>query len=238
MDVYPGNSNAAKRKRVEGPVARPIEKPEPESKERKVSKVVTGRVVQKKKTLGSRFRETFFAGGKEVGEYILHEVIIPSIKDVAIDAVTQFLERGLWSNDPDRAPRRRGYYGSSRPSGRNGWVQYGGSSSSSGNRYSNDRRDEPPRHTSRRERSGFELKETVFESHHDADSVLQELLYQAREYGHASVVDFYDAIDVTADFTDERWGWRLRSLEDYARVRRLGRGEFIVDLPAPERLDP
>jgi len=240
-DVYPGNSHASRRREAERPrPERPVAQPDPEreeQKERKVPKVVTGRVVQRKRSIGSRLRDTFFSGGKEVGEHVLHEVILPAVKEVAMEAFTQFLERSIWG-DSDRGVRRRtyGYASSSRPSGRSGYIQYGGSSTS--NRFTNGRDDrrEEPRYISRRERSGFQLKETVFETYEEADNVLRALENQAQDYGTASVVDFYDAIDITADWTDERWGWRGNAL-DKARVRRVGRGEFVIDLPAPERLD-
>lgn len=239
-DDYPGNSRERRSTQVDRPAVKPIAKASEEPARPKVQKVVTGRVVERKKSLGTRFRETFFSGGKEVGEYVLHEVIIPSVKEVLIDAVTQFVERGLWRPDQERGGfrARSGRPYTQRPSGRNGYIQYGGSSSPSNSRYSprDERRDDRPAYTTRRERNGFQLKEVVFQTHHDADNVLRELESTASEYGHASVIDYYDAIDLTHEYTDERWGWYGNSLER-ATIKRLGPGEFILNLPSPERLD-
>lgn len=240
-DAYPGNSRESTRKQVDRPAAPPPSAPkEEQTTRRKVPKVVTGRVVEKKRSLGSRFKETFFSGGKEVGEYVLHEVIIPSVKEVFIDAVTQFIERGLWRPDQERGGyrARTGRPYTHRPSGRSGYIQYGGGSSSSRNRYEREdrSRDDRPSYNIRQERNGFRLKEVVFRTHLEADNVLRELEYQAKEYGHASVIDYYDAIDLTHEYTDESWGWYGNTLE-HAHIQRLGVNEFILNLPSPERLD-
>lgn len=241
MDDYPGNSREARRPQPTRAEVEPPERNREEETRPKVKKVVTSRVVERKRSLGTRFRDTFLAGGKEVGGYIFQEVLVPSLKEVVIETITQFVENALRRPDQEVGYRGRPRWAQGyRPSGRSGYIQYNNSSGSRSSSWDRERdarrRDEPP-YSTRRERSGFELKEVIFLTHHDADNVIRELEHVASEYGHASVVDYYDAIGMTHEYTDERWGWYGNTLSR-AHVKRLAHQEFILVLPPPERLDP
>ena len=45
-----------------------------------------------------------------------------------------------------------------------------------------------------------------------------------------SVPEFYSMVDVTAEFTDEKWGWTNIST---AQIRP-SRGKYVILLPSPE----
>ncbi len=67
----------------------------------------------------------------------------------------------------------------------------------------------------------------------EAEEAISRLESLIERYGSASVADLYGMIDVTAAFTDDKWGWEdLRG----AGVRR-SRGQYVLVLPKPEPLN-
>ena len=181
----------------------------------KFEKVITGDVVQKKKSLGQKLAETFTGDDIEhVGEYVFFEVIVPATKSLIQDVITESTSRMLFGESARRV--------STRPTG--SYTSY--------NRYySEDRRKrEEPRDISRRGRSQHDFSEIILDSREEANAVLNQLLECIDTYDVASVSDMYDMVGVTSDFTDNKWGWRnLRE----AKITRVRDG-YLLDLPKPE----
>src|SRR5690606_24426648 len=70
----------------------------------KIKQVTSGTVVERKKSLGSKFKETFAGDdAQSVGNYLLFDVIIPATKNLISDMVSQGIERLLFGTS---APRR------------------------------------------------------------------------------------------------------------------------------------
>lgn len=193
-------------------------------REKKVEAVVTGKVKKRKESVGRRFVRQF--GGDDaqsVGNFIVVDVIIPAIKDMVYDAFSQGLERTLFGSSSG---------GGRRPS------RGGGSSGNARTRYDKkypgrDFEGNEKRHLSRRERSNHQFDSIVIESRGEAEEALEKLRGLVEQYDVATVNDLYDLVDITGDYTDEKWGWT--NLRD-SGVRRVRDG-YLLDLPAPEYLD-
>lgn len=214
MESFPSNSQASRKY----PVSRSEDQPREEVK---VDKMVTGRVVRRKKSLGSRLKETFLGGeSNDVFSFVALDIIVPAIKDVIVEAFVQGIERALYGES--RSSGRR-------PSARSSYTNY--------NRMSSDRhrfgiRDEP-RQISRRSREQHQFDDIVLDSRLEGEEVLDALEERLNKYGSASVSDLYDFVGVTSDYTDGRYGWKnLRS----AKVVKVRDG-YLLDLPQPEVLE-
>lgn len=221
MEEFPGNSIRAKQPQKS-------ETPEP----KKVEKVVTGEVIQRKKGLGKRFMENFFTGAdtKSVFEYIFMDVLIPSAKDTLADAVTQGVERKLWGEVRSTSRRSRGaggILGKIDYQGHTPYNRYGSSSSS--------RRPDPreSRGPSRRARAMHNFAEIIIPTRVEGEEVIDRLFDLVSRYEMASVADLYTMLGVDSDPIDQKWGWTdLRG----SGVTRVNQG-YLLELPRPEPLD-
>lgn len=227
MDEFPTNAHT-KRERPER--VKEDEKDLDVKKPRVEKKIVANKVVRRKKTLGTRFREVFLgADADTVREYIIMDVMIPAAKDMITDAVSGGVERMLFGDSQHGGRRSR-----SRSRGPNVYTSY--------DRYSSrDRRDRPPFRDdrrdrpalSRRARENHDFDDIVLATRAEADEVIDRLYDLIREYDAASVSDLYRMLGETPAFTDDKWGWTdLRG----SRVRHV-RGGYLLDIPRPEPLD-
>lgn len=188
---------------------------EPKTETRKVEKVTTGRVTKRKKGLGRKIIESFVGDeSKSVGDYILHDVLIPATKDTIADMIKGTIEMMFWGE-------KRGRY-TSRDGGRSrvNYTPY--------NSLNNRDRDRGGRREMSREgRARHDFEELVFASRGEAEEVLSLLFELTEKYGMATVADFYDLAGITADFTDDKYGWDdLRN----ASVSRVRDG-YLINLP-------
>lgn len=208
MEDYPSNSHKAKDAKDALP-------------EKKIEKIVEGKVVRKKRSLAKRFAETFFSGDIDSVRNNVQDVLISAARDAISDAITTGMERMLFG---ETRPKRRS---SSRPSGMaGGYTNY--------SRYARperDRRDES-RGVSRRARGMHEFDEIILATRVEAENVLDKMFDIIENYGHVTVRDFYSMVGVTPEFTDEKYGWvELRG----AYVSRSSDG-YLMNLPKPEPL--
>lgn len=215
MEEFPSNAK------------RPVE---PEKAERpKVEKVISGKVVQARKPLGRRFAEVFVGGdARSAWGSVLMDVLVPALKDMASDAVTQGFEHMIYG---DGAPAGR----------RRSNSRFGSGSYTSYNRYSRPSqssqgptpRSDEPRTLSRRSRSMHDFDEIVLETRAEAEEVLDRLYDIIDSYKVATVSDLYDLVGITGAFTDEKYGWD--DLRGTKIVR--SRNGYLVDLPRPVAID-
>lgn len=186
--------------------------------ERKVEKVVTGKVALKKKSTGKKFLETFIGDDiNSVSSYIIHDVLIPAAKSTISDMVQGGIEMLLFGERKGNRTRR--------DQGRS-YVSY--------NSYSSQqpRRDER-RDVTYRNRARHNFDDVILSSRGEAEEVLSHLVDLVIDYGQASVGDLYDLVGITGNFTDNKWGWTdLRS----ASVSRARDG-YLLNLPKPILLD-
>jgi len=194
--------------------------PGPVEPEKNVEKVIEGTAIRRKKSLGKRFAEVFVIGDiKGVTQYVLLEVLLPAAKDAVADVASSFVERSLFGDT--RAGHRRPGMSHSRPSGTPGYVSY--------NRFGPGSREEARPNLSRRARATHNFDELLIPTRAEAEMVLSSLYDLIGKYEQATVMDLYDLVGETGQYTDNKWGWEdLRG----SGVTRSG-GGYLLDLPKP-----
>lgn len=205
MNELPGNSYNSRKKAKDD--AKEEDRPE-------VKKVVTGKVVQRKKGFGSTLRENL--GGEDarsVGSYIFIDVLIPAVKSMLADAASQGVERLLFGDSRGRAR-----------------VSSGTRTGTSYNRmYSSSPSGTRKRELSNRGRSSHNFDEIIVESRGEAEEILDQLGNLVDDFGFAKVSDFYTLVDISGTYVDDRWGWDNLSSASTTRVR----AGYRIDLPQP-----
>ncbi len=186
-----------------------VNKQTPEAKEElKISKVTSGEVKKKKR---SAFAEAFIREDvNNVKSYILTDVVVPAIKNVIIDTVTNGLNMML--------------NGDVRPSGsRRTNVSYS-------SMYSGRQRPEEKKYG----RSVFNFDDIEFTMRTDAEEVLSTMYEILDVYGKVRVADFYELAGVTVEgHTDNYYGWYDLRSADVVRSRDC----YVIRLPKPLPLD-
>lgn len=183
----------------------------PEQKTVEREKVVTGAVIQRKKGFWKNLKEIGFNG------------MFRTLMDTAGD-ILEFV--GMIGDGIDmlRGERPRGRGTGNRPrygEPRSPYVSY--------NRVQDDRqRQDTRREMSRTGRARHDFDEVEFEDRNEAELVLFNLNDSIRDYGHATVADFYQFSGIRTSHVDYEWGWT--SLDGVRPVRIRG-GGFIIDLP-------
>lgn len=205
-------AGAAYRPRPDGDVAKRIEK------------ITTGEVSRRKRPLGRRISDMFFGGdAKSALSYAVLDVILPAAKDTIVEASSAGIERMIFGGD--RAPSRRGYRGA----GSRNHTPY--------NRYSqpaNGRREEVGPTISKRGRATHDFDEIILDSRAEAEDVLSQLFEIISKYNVATVSDLYAMVGITANYTDDKYGWADIQSADVVRLRSEG---YLLKLPRPEPLD-
>lgn len=180
--------------------------PAPERK--KVEKVVAGKVTAKPKGELAKFFETFFAEDiHKVKDYLLKDVIVPTIKDTIWTVIARGSERMLYG-EAGHAPKN-----SKLP-----YVNYNGlfkQPSQSSNSNSNN--------------SQYSVDNIILEDRGDAERVLEAMKAHIAEFGAVSISELYEFIgEPIGDFTTTRWGWRSLNT---AGIMRTSNGGYKLDLP-------
>ena len=215
-DIFYNNSDKAKSGRLE---AEPEKVPE-----RAHAKPVTRLVnEQKKPGLGRKFKKLFLADDvDDIGGYLRDDLIIPTLKDVALN----FLEAALWGT------RRSG--GLSRDSGRrtrSGYTNYSQSSSVARvSRGSTRNREEESRASAKK----FDILDNLlFRTKAEAEDILMRMEDYLDTYDSGVPIGYlYELLDISGDWTAEYYGWKdLRR----ARTTRVSNG-YVLELPDPIEL--
>nr|DAK78759.1 MAG TPA: hypothetical protein [Caudoviricetes sp.] len=169
-DPYPTNSDRSKEKKTIEPVAKA-----------RIKRESTAR-----KVVGEIIRED----ARSVGETVLWDVIIPTVKNLISETVTRGIESMLYGGD-------------SRHRSRTSYSDYSGYSRPKGNRdRSTDRRERRSAHQAEPERN-----EIIFDSRSDANDVIDRMSDIIDQYGQASLADLNALIGASSNFIDDNWGW-------------------------------
>lgn len=176
--------------------------------DKKIEKVVTGSVKQRKKTGLSRAASTFMPGDVDsVKSYILMDVLVPSIKraisDIVCNGINMLLgepTRGKGGNSIGAKVSYRQYY-----------------------RDPDERRD----YARPRAQAQYSYDDIVFDNRGDAEEVLYRMEELLERFEVVSVADLFDMAGISCNYTDNKYGWTdLRS----AHVERVRDG-YIINLP-------
>lgn len=212
LTEFPGNSHKQRSVKVDEPEAKaPVEK------------IISGEAVQRKKPLGRKIIENFTGeDAQSAGSYVVFDVLIPAMKNMISDAISQGVEHIFFGES-----RRR-----SSSSGNDRYTSYNRMhSSSSGSSTSYSRNGQ--REISKRARTVHDFREVVIESRGEADEVIDTLGEIIEQFGQATVTDLYDLVGITGSFADGKWGWTdLRA----ASIRHVREG-YLLDLPKTIPLD-
>lgn len=185
-----------------------------------VSVVEEGSASTRKAPVGKRFIQAF--GGEDargVGQFILMDIVLPTVKSLISDVVGQGIDRALWGENGRRTST-------------NGRTQHTSYSRVSSERTSG-RRDERERDFGRTARARFDFDDIILSTRGEAEKVLDTMIEVWKEYGSVRVADLYDLVGITSDYTDNNFGWVDLRQADVSRVRN----GYVLDLPRPLSLD-
>lgn len=191
--------------------------PKPDG-EKNVTKVTKGAVRQRKEPLLYRI----FGGetARNIATYILWDVIVPAAKSTIADSINNSLDMMFYGDEGGRSGRSNRVR---RDKGRS-YVSYNSI-------YDNRHREPSTRKDRNRGRHRFD--DVVIEYRSDAEEVLSTLVELIDQYELCTVKDFYEAVGISSEYTDHKWGWE--SLGN-ASIRPV-RGGYIIELPAPRPLE-
>lgn len=194
MEEYKSNSDRSKNQSQEVP-------------QRRAEKVITGGVTQRRKSGIDKLGSIFLAGDVEdVKEYIIEDVLIPTIKRAFYDIICNGMGMMLGERNPNKGNQ------SSRVSYRSYY----------------DRPDErKSRNNSDQSRLNYGYKDLIFDNRGDAEVVLEQMFELLDRYDAVSIADLFDLAGESSNYTDNKYGWT--NLED-ARVQPV-RGGYIIQLP-------
>lgn len=196
MDKYKPNSHRYR------------EEQQAKAERKPMQKVVKGKARVKKKGEVRKFLDNFFSEDiHNVKEYILTEVIVPSIKDALSNAINYGSDMFI--------------YGDARHS-----KKRSNASKVSYNSYYDGRR-ELRSNAPSNSRVRYSYDTVTVDSRGEADEVLRRMEEAIEEYGMVSIGDFYDLVGITGDHTDNNYGWYdLRG----AGIRRTRDG-YVFEFP-------
>ena len=191
-----------------------------DAKRKEVRELVKGPASFKKKSLGRKISENIFASdGMSVGDYILFDIVIPTVKamicctvESAINIMMFGERRGSRSSRDDRKSRVYTSY--------NRCYDDRGKRESSETRYGSYRNNI--------------INEVIFKDSYDAQEVLRGMNELIDEFHVASVRDLCSMSRLPVDYTADKYGWY--ELGDDAYIERVREG-YLLRLPKPVILD-
>lgn len=182
---YKSNSNKSKTEAVR------------QAEEKRVEKVVTGKVVTKKKSGFSKFAGEFISeDAKNIKSYVIGDVLIPAFKKAISDIITDGIDIILYGGN---GRSRSGRSNADRVSYRS---------------YYDDRRPSDRLTTSRYSSNSYSYDDIILDSRGEAEEVLARMDELMDTYGLVRVADLKDLVGITGSYTDNKYGWtNIRNAE-------------------------
>lgn len=182
---YKSNSNKSKTEAVK------------QAEEKRVEKVVTGKVVTKKKSGFSKFAGEFISeDAKNIKSYVIGDVLIPAFKKAISDIITDGIDIILYGGN---GRNRSGRSNADRVSYRS---------------YYDDRRQSDRLTTSRYSSNSYSYDDIILDSRGEAEEVLARMDELMDTYGLVRVADLKDLVGITGSYTDNKYGWtNIRNAE-------------------------
>ena len=177
--------------------------------EKKVQKVVRGKVKTKKKK--TSLKDIFISeDAANVKSYVFMDVLVPAVKKAISDIVRDGIDMILYGEARSRKSSSNASYVSYRS-------------------YSDRDRREERRYSDSRVRSAYSYDDIILENRGEAEDVLTRMDELIDTYGIVSVADMYDLVGISGNYTDNKYGWtNLRNAEP-VRVR----DGYMLKLPKP-----
>lgn len=183
--------------------------------EKKVEKVVSGKVTAKPKSGLAKFVETFFAEDlSKVKDYIVKDVIIPTAKDTLWTIIARGSERFIFGEN-----------GHSPKNSKLPFINYNNLFKSN---------TPAPQSSGSSNSSQYSVDHIILEDRGDAEKVLAAMHGHINEFGEVSISTLYELIgEPIGDFMSTRWGWRSLNT---AGIMRTSSGGYKLELPRPVSL--
>lgn len=162
--------------------------------DRKIEKIVSGKVDIKKKNGIQRFSQLLTSDdGKNATSYMLSDIIMPAIKKALSDVATSGMDAisDIARNALDIA--LYGETGHSKKRSKSGHISYR-------DYYDKDTRDVS--HARSRD-----YGDVTIDNRAEAEDVLDSMKDLIKRYGIARVADLYEMVGVSGDHTDVNYGW-------------------------------
>lgn len=166
---------------------------------KRAEKVVHGKVKAKKNEM-RKLADVFISeDAANVKNYILMDVLVPSIKKAIYDIIVNSLDMSLFGS--------RGNGGKRPTADKISYRDYNSVS----------RRDD--RGSGSRTTTGYSYDDIVLETRGEAEAVLARMDELMEEYEIVRVADLYDLVGVTGEYTDNKYGWTNIRNAEIVRVR-------------------
>ena len=205
MTEYPSNSHKS----------REMAKAEP-PRERKVEKVVSGGVSTKTNN-GRKFLDTFISeDSSKVKSYIFMDVLVPAVKKLVYDIVTDAVDIILYGGNGGGG-RARSSSGASKISYRSFYD------SGRDNR----------REVSSPSVGRFDYEDIEFKSRADAENVLRNMQDILEDYKMVRVADMYDLAGLEHPYTSNDYAWTSLRTAEVIRTR----GGWVIKMPKASPID-
>lgn len=162
-----------------------------------------------------RIKNAFISeDAKDIGHYIVWDVLIPGLRKTLRDIIVGSTDRVLLGTQtpPSSMYRERG-------------VSYA--------RYTNYSSPRPQIQVPERARpkhSDFGINDITFDYREDAESVVDWMLNRIETIGRVSVYNYFKRIGRTCDYTAQNWGWV--TLSGVAVIQKVD-GTYRIELPNP-----
>lgn len=216
---YGSNSHASRNAKAEV-------KPAEEKKKPEIKPIVSGKVIEKKPSLFKRLGEAFTGDDTQtVGQYLMFDVVVPTVKALVLDLVNQGLERKFYGDGrgSNSGARRTGYATTyNRPTA----TSYPGKPMTSAG--SNGRRE-----MSERARAAHDFDEIILPEKGAGEIVLDTMQEYINDAGLVTVGTMLSLVGITPAFTDEKYGWYDLGSSRTVRVRE----GYLLQMPRPVQLD-
>ena len=152
---------------------------------------------------------------KSTKDYIVMDVLIPTLQDMIVNMVRGGIETLIYGGDSRNVRRNTN----------RSYVSYSSMSNKQSSR---------PVYKMNRE-TAKAVDDVVVETRAEAEDILDILIDLTREYGCASLADFKDLIGVSSNYNDYKWGWK-ENLARESSIRKCG-GGWLIQLPSVDKID-
>lgn len=184
--------------------------------EHKIEKVVTGKVITKKKSGFQKFADEFISeDARNLKSYVIGDVLIPAIKKAVSDIITDGIDIILYGGT-SKGPNRR------TTADKVSYRAY----------YDGDRRDS--RQSSQyQSRNSYSYDDIILNSRGEAEDVLSRMDELMDTYGLVRVADLYDLVGISGNYTDNKYGWTNIRNAEIVRVR----DGYMIKMPRAIPID-
>lgn len=217
LESYPNASFSAKTKPD-------LDKSKVKPKQEQVVK--DGHVTLKKQSAWKKAKHRIFEQeGKDLKDYVIYDVLIPSIKDTISNIVSNGVDILLYGDARHINNKRVGILGGTR------YGNYVSYNSISSNKSTNSIR--TPASSNSTLRNNLALDEFIFQTRGEAVEILDRLSTILTDYGVVTVADLYDLCGLRTPYTYNNYAWRDLSTAGVSMTR----DGYLLNLPTPQALD-